>query len=800
MALQQGSKPAGSNSVEPLNGGWPSYEFGDGTMGRSGILRGANGEPSIRLWSRSCSDSANRFTVEFQDALNEYQQDGMSLVDGEDVARSGQEITGPLGVLGIPNFDQAGRILRYHLEKSLRGNLYVDFTTSVKGLCLRPGELIAVTYGKEGLERQPFRVLRVAPGANYGVVSITAQVHDDGWYGDTNGQGAGAPARREVGAGMGLPRPVSGTWVDEHGEVQLGIVEQESGNEAVQIEVSFTPPGRPDDGSPGVPLLSLAAAIGTNGTLGGGRSVYYAVSGVSADGAEGPLSFLVRATLPEGSGHSVTLKGLSFPTGTAAFHVYRGESPVQLYRIASDEAIAGQFTDAGSPKLLIPPPDANFDHANFYWRRELQPESAATVASSNTAGNGSLEMVEDRYRGAVARITRGPGAGQERLVMSNTATTVTVAPAWDIPLDAGSFFVVAEGGWRFGAVSRTSPVRFEVPNRAGETVEVCGRAANANDVECAGELSTVSRWQLGGSAGGDSGVPCAPVFGFSESTRGGTIEVRAVGFPNPENTHGITCGTLTLYWWNELKGASNIGLAAAVGEDDAVVRLSGACEAVAGSMIQIEGEVMRVEEEPGSGAEYAVTRGAHGTNAAPHAEGAAVYLLSSSTAVMPFPEGFFGSPYSGSWAYPVFLPDARLVSAELFVTNQFGNSPAGSMNFAQQQHYGLRTLSGGQYSIQVDGFLAVEECAAPVLIVETAHAVRDVFAVLGRAADAEIQLRIDVNGAPYCFVSVPAGWTASNSVDGAGLPVLPAGARISLSVLSVGQTVPGSDLTVVIRL
>ena len=79
---------------------------------------------------------------------------------------------------------------------------------------------------------------------------------------------------------------------------------------------------------------------------------------------------------------------------------------------------------------------------------------------------------------------------------------------------------------------------------------------------------------------------------------------------------------------------------------------------------------------------------------------------------------------------------------------------------------GLRTLSGGQYSIQVDGYLAVEESVAPALVVEAAHSVRDVFAVLGSAADAEVRLRVDVDGAAYCTLSIPAGMTTSPAADG----------------------------------
>src|SRR2546430_2672663 len=49
LALQQPVKASSSNSASLLNGGWPSYEFGDGSSAATAILRKANGEPSLRL-------------------------------------------------------------------------------------------------------------------------------------------------------------------------------------------------------------------------------------------------------------------------------------------------------------------------------------------------------------------------------------------------------------------------------------------------------------------------------------------------------------------------------------------------------------------------------------------------------------------------------------------------------------------------------------------------------------------------------------------------------------------------------
>jgi hypothetical protein len=167
IALQQPSQLAWSNSTEPLNGGWPSYEFGDGSSGTSGIMRRQNGDPSVTGTSRPISDTPNSYNVEYQDSLNGYQQDSFSVSNPDDIALAGQEVTAALMAVGIPNYDQAGRILQFNLDKSILGNTYIQFDTSVKAVGIRPGDIIAFTYLKEGYVRQPFRVLKISPATNY---------------------------------------------------------------------------------------------------------------------------------------------------------------------------------------------------------------------------------------------------------------------------------------------------------------------------------------------------------------------------------------------------------------------------------------------------------------------------------------------------------------------------------------------------------------------------------------------------------------------------------------------------------
>jgi hypothetical protein len=706
--------------------------------------------------------------------------------------------------LGLPQYDQAARMLKFNLDKSIRGNTYIEFQTSVKVFGVRPGDIITVTYQKEGLNRQAFRVLKISPATNYRTATITAQIHDDAWYADTNGQVTSGSGTSQGGnSGVGVPRPLVGSVLDANGNIQFGLEEtaatSSDGTVETSVTVSFVPPAIAVGAGPGMPLLNLSPTVGSGGTLKGGQTLYYAVSGENSASQESPLSFLVRAAVVS-DGTTVTLTGLSFSSGTTAFHVYRGTTPAQMFRIASDQPLAAQFTDTGLAAQLMAPPDSNFDHANFYWRSELQPELGVTAHTPASVANGTLQMAVNGYRGMTARITRGTGAGQERTVTANDATSLTVSPPWTVEPDATSFFAVAEAGWHFGAVAKSSPVQFAIPNRSGEVVQITGRSANVNDVECSPEISTVTRWTIGGSGGADTQAPPQPFFGMGPGTAGGTAELSGVSFTDLTNTSTISSGTLTLYYWNELLGQPTTLLASGMGAGDQTLTLAAAGPAVAGSTLQIDSEILRVTAVENGGTGYSVARGIDGTTATTHAAPAPVYHLANKTVIAPFPANFFGSPYCGNWSYPVALPDVRVGCAELFVTNDVGNSTTAAINLTHNDDNGLRTLSGGQYSIQVDGYLAVEQCVAPPIVMEASHAVRDVYAVMGTAADAVVQVKVNVNGALYCVLTFQPGATLSSSVNGNTLPPLTMGAQVTAAVTSVGQTNPGANLTVLIRL
>jgi hypothetical protein len=529
------------------------------------------------------------------------------------------------------------------------------------------------------------------------------------------------------------------------------------------------------------------------------------VTFVDDSSAESALSFIVKAAIPAGtSTNQVLLPTLSFPSAAKAFNVYRGNTPAQLLQIAANQAIATSYTDNGAAASLIGPPDPNYDHANFYWRMELQPEETVDIYSPLTIGNTTLGMLENELTGATVRILHGLGAGEERSIASNTQTTLTIATPWSIEPDATSTFVVSDSSWQFGATGAVSPITFEVPNRSGITVQISGRSANVADQECAYDLSPLTRWQIQGDGGGliDNDVPPAPTFGLSAIGQG-TIEVAPISFGTFDNTQSIAAGTLTIGYWDELSTPSSLLLGAEMDDATGTVNLQTTAQPNAGDLIQIDAEVMVVVTAPG-GSAIEVTRGAYGTTAAIHHAGVPVYLLEKKTFVMAFAKQFFGSPASGSYAYPVYLPDVRVATAELFMTNSKGNSPVTRESFTATVSRGLRTLSGGQFTIQVEGLLAIQTNAAPPLSIEATHSVRDVFANISNApTGGPITLQLTQNSQPFCGLTIPVGKLISNVVDGFALVPLTGGALLGLDIQSVTQTsdtAPGANLTVTVRL
>lgn len=804
IAREEPEKRPSSNASNPVSGGWPAYEFGDGTNGTTGILRRNGRESTFRVFRRSSAEVPNRLTVEFTDAFRNYEPDVLSLTDFEDVASQGCEVAAPLSTIGLPHFDQAARILRLNLEKNIEGNQFVEFETTTHAFRLRPGDLIAITHAREGFQRTLFRILKIQAGLNFQTARITAQRHEDRWYERAAGEDSGEHG--DVAWNGGMPRSLAGRRMGVSGAEEFDVRELSPGGETgTEIAVRFTPPGKVVAGGPKAPVVHLSARVHAGeGTLAGGRTLCYAITSVDAAARESNPSFVVEARLPgDSNGYSVELTGIRCGQGAAGIRVYRGDSPARLRRIATDAPVSSSYIDTGNPAEPIPPPDPNYDHARFQWRTELLPETEADRAGAAMIGNSQLGLIPDEYKGCAVRIVSGKGSGQERTITTHSANELQVFPPWRVAPDSTSRFVIAEAGWKPAGITRSDEIRFLVPNGLAGVVQILGIAVSPRGVESPESEALLGRYELSVAASGDTDVPPKPHFGIVFAGEGG-FAIGGIGFPTLENTRTIRTGTFTVHYWNELEGPSSWRLAAGLSQEDVLIQADPPLGVEPADLIQAGRELMRVLEVHSDGAELLVERGVHDTTAAEHGAGEAIYPLRRLTTVFAFQKQFFGSPASGSYSQRIALPSARIAAAEFYVTNDRGSSPTAYEAYTSTIDAGLRTLSGGQYTIQYDGELAVMISVAPPLVIERTRVVRDVQAHVDRAPMGEpVQLRVLVDGNPYIDLTIPAGETASEAVSCFDRPPLAEGSLLQVAVISVGTSsgsYPGSGLTVTLRL
>jgi hypothetical protein len=335
----------------------------------------------------------------------------------------------------------------------------------------------------------------------------------------------------------------------------------------------------------------------------------------------------------------------------------------------------------------------------------------------------------------------------------------------------------------------------------GAGVQISARAANVNDDEASYALSPLTRWVIGESGGllADADVPPAPSFGVAASQNvGGGVDFAGLGFGTLVNTRSVIGGTCHFHIYDEVNGAPPVALGVPIAAGDTVVRFGGTIPS--GTLVQIDAEVVAAGATD-SGGNTTVQRGMQATTAAAHDVTALAYLLTEKAIIVPFVKNFFGSPSSGDWKYTVQLPGVRIASSEMYMTNSLGDGATATVSLTGSVDNGLRTLAGGQYSFQIAGYLAIQTGAAPNVIVDSNRIVGSIYGVLRTPSGGTgVTLQLNQNGNPYATVQFDPGASVSGIVDGFGLPVLHAGDLLSLDVVGVGTTNPGSDLTLVMLL
>lgn len=808
LAQQHPVAATGSNAAEALSGGWPVYEFGDGVLSEGNILLDGRQHSRFKVYSRPSNEVPNRVHFEIQDALNEFRQDSISIADVDDVQLRRHEVAQALPVVGVPNFPQAQRICQTWLNKAISGNVYLELQTTMKGLHIRPGDLISISQVRYGFARTLFRVIETEVSPNLHQVSIVAQLHQDHWYSD---QASIRYDRTRIYAWRNTSaRAVCGTTIVD-GQIEFNASERlavsSDGVRSVLLTIPFVRPPAEQVSSTGIPLVRFSFQMEEwPGGLKPG-SYFYAFSAVDGEGRESGLSSLVPVRIAgSGSGYRVEVRGISMPPDAVSFNAYRGSSPLQMLRVAAGLPVNNSFVDDGLTVQTVLPPDSNYVKVHAWYRQIHQVFQSVTGWTTTSVSGTNLNLTPSRWVGQKVVVRDAQGRVQERGIVAHDDNLIEVDRPWDFAPAVTSTVAIVSAGWHFAAESETDLVTVGLPLLPASSFEISLRSVSRDGRELDAAIAPSLIWQIGVGATSavDTAEPPAPFFAVS-LVEGGTLALEGISFPNLDQVGTVYAGQFGILYWDELNAPTELVNGAAINDQDTVVTLTGNWSGVvAGRILQFGEEIAEVTAVNQAENQVTLTRGLYGSVPAAYPANVPVYLLNRQEQLLSFVPGYFRSAAAVGYRHVFRAPNVRLAAADLVLYNRIGPSQRGEALLTGSTDQGLRTLSGGQILLNVHGYLAIEANAGNSIVLERQTVVRDLFAFVQEApAGGVIELLLKLNGQPYRELVIEGGNFTSVSFSGFNLMPLPAGAVLSLDILNVPSAavgVPGRDLTVCIQI
>ncbi len=108
-----------------------------------------------------------------------------------------------------------------------------------------------------------------------------------------------------------------------------------------------------------------------------------------------------------------------------------------------------------------------------------------------------------------------------------------------------------------------------------------------------------------------------------------------------------------------------------------------------------------------------------------------------------------------------------------------------------------QAITGGEAVLSVGGTLAIQSNAAPLLTVPAITPVSITALVKQAPQGGSVQVQLNVAGQKYLTVTVAQGQT-SGSATGSSFAAIAAGSLLTMDIVAVGTTFPGSDLSLIV--
>jgi len=397
LAGQQPAPVAGSNYNTAIAStlvnasvanGYVAYSFDE-----SNIAKRSDGKtPTLIVTQRGVQETPNRVNFQFQDRDNHFVPDTLAIIDAEDVARVGQEVTGQMAMEGINSLDQGRRCAGTWMAENYRGNSRLsgygeaigdtggttvyEWETTFKVIHLNIGDICQLSYQQLAVSNQLVRIIKIQPSSNFSRCKVTALHHNDRWYHDEYAQDDGPLWKpdfrnRELRPAMAwcpfAQQPPVYDAMRDTSDWGFSIAQDyetaADGTAIAKLVIGGRMPVNVfsvDAVPPFVGLQGTTAATG--GTLAGGRSYWFMVCAVDAAGKLSAPSRMMTIAVPSGTNtNTATIPLTYWPSGAAGYKVFGGHTPNRLSWQAEDIGTPSSVTLTGLFTATWGVPDSEFN-------------------------------------------------------------------------------------------------------------------------------------------------------------------------------------------------------------------------------------------------------------------------------------------------------------------------------------------------------------------------------------------------------------------------------------------------------
>src|SRR5262245_24755291 len=350
------------------------------TLDNTNIMRGDDGQLLVEKFHRSVFETANIFSVTFQNEDNFYNADSFTRVDVANVNQIDEKVPADsiFPMIGIPSFDQAERQIEWARQEQVTLNEYYRVVCSLSLIEARVGQIGTITESRHGLISQQCRIRSMAPGPDAGTVELVLQKHSDGAYTD---QSVSTPFTRAQADSSYTPRSVGGKNASSPAPVltEITVADPINADQSVRrIRVEFKPPAQAFEGSFTRATKIRDVVVNTSGgSIPGGQVLFAEIAPIKA-GARGLASEYLMVNVPSGGNLNSFSLTCELPPEADQYILFVGNYPGQTYEqtVAASPGTAPfsiTVTNLNRNFGSIPP-DPAFDHAQIFYSYNSSPD------------------------------------------------------------------------------------------------------------------------------------------------------------------------------------------------------------------------------------------------------------------------------------------------------------------------------------------------------------------------------------------------------------------------------------------